>query len=102
MAVMQECPTCHKKQSNRNRRCGCGEDLVKAKRSERVNYWINYRLPSGKQRREPVGKKLSDAQASDGKRKAQKRENPKMLEIISDNKTTFFQLAEWYMILQSV
>ena len=102
MAVMQECPTCHKKQSNRNRRCGCGEDLVKAKRSERVNYWINYRLPSGKQRREPVGKKLSDAQAAEGKRKAQKRENPKVLEIISDNKTTFSQLAEWYMSLQSV
>ena len=102
MAVMQECPTCHKKQSNRRRLCSCGEDLVKAKRSERVNYWINFRLPNGKQRRELVGKKLSDAQAADGKRKAQKKENPKVLEIINDNKITFSQLAEWYMNLQSV
>ena len=102
MSVMQECPTYHKKQSNRNRICGCEEDLVKAKRSERVNYWINYRLPNGRQRREPVGKKLSDAQAADGKRKAQKKENPKVLEILSDNKTTFSKLAEWYLNLESV
>ena len=76
MAIYAECPSCRKKQSNRNKKCKCGEDLAKAKRSGRVNYWISYYLPNGKNRRELVGRKLSDAQAAEGKRKAQKKENP--------------------------
>ena len=35
-----------------------------------------------------VGTSIDEAKASDGKRKAQKKENPKILEIAADNKTT--------------
>jgi integrase len=102
MAIYAECPTCRKKQSNRNKKCKCGENLVKAKRSERVNYWISYYLPNGKNRRELISKKLSDAQAAEGKRKAQKYENPAVLEKVADNKTTFKQLTGWYTELENV
>jgi len=36
MAILGECPACHKKQSVKNKRCRCGEDLDKAKESKRV------------------------------------------------------------------
>jgi hypothetical protein len=86
MAILAECPRCHKKQGVKNRLCACGEDLVKAKRGQRVRYWVNYRLPNGKQRREFVGNDengnplgIEAARAADGKRKAQKIENPSIL-----------------------
>ncbi len=55
MAILAECPWCHKKQSIRNRMCSCGKDLMAAKRAKKVRYWVSYRLPGGKQRREPAG-----------------------------------------------
>ena len=74
MAILAKCPICRRKQSIRNKKCkGCGEDLDQAKKSGRVEYWINYLLPNGKQRREPVGTSIEDARAADGKRKAQKK-----------------------------
>jgi hypothetical protein len=102
MAILAECPICRKKQSIKNKQCKCGEDLSKAKRSKRVKYWINYLLPNGKQRREVVGCSIEVARAAEGKRKAQKKESPKVLEILSGNKMTFSQLADWYLDLQSV
>ena len=71
MAILAECPQCHKKQSVRNKVCGnkeCGKDLDKAKRANRkleyqdktytcgaVRYWIDYIVPgTGKAKREPV------------------------------------------------
>ena len=94
MAILGECPICRKKQRIKNKICKCGEDLVKAKRSKRVKYYITYRLSGGKQRMEVVGYSIEDARAAEGKRKAQKKENPKVLEILSDNKMTFSQLTE--------
>ena len=102
MAIFAECPSCHKKQSNRNKKCKCNEDLDKAKRSERVNYWISYYLPNGRNRRELIGRKLSDAQAAEGKRKAQKYENPAVLEKVTTAKITFTELASWYLNLSKV
>jgi predicted nucleic-acid-binding Zn-ribbon protein len=49
MAVLAECPRCRKRQYVRNKLCSCGEDLVKSKRSNKVKYWIAYRLPGGKE-----------------------------------------------------
>ena len=72
MAILAECPVCHKKQAVKNRICVCGADLVKAKRSRKVRYWVNYRLANGKQRREVVGYLIEEAKAAEGKRKAQK------------------------------
>ena len=55
MAILAECPICRNKQSVKNKLCKCGQDLDKSKRSQKVRYWISYRMPDGKQRRESVG-----------------------------------------------
>jgi integrase len=104
MAILAECPICHRKQSVKNRLCLCGNDLVKAKRSkEKVRYWIDYRIPGGKQVRriEGNGYDLTEAKAADGKAKAMKAEN-RILEIKPEAKMTFNELAEWYCNLEKV
>jgi integrase len=101
MAVLQECPICRRKQSLKRKKCLCGEDLDKAKRSKRVRYWISYRFPGGKQRRELVGNSISEARDADGKRKAEKREG-KLFEIKLDTKMTFQELSKWYLGLEKV
>ena len=88
MAILAECPICHRKQAAKNKLCSCGEDLVKAKRSKRVKYWISYRLPDGKQRRESVdaykdlnGYSIEDANKAHSKRIVQtNNDNPKSIE----------------------
>ena len=103
MAVLAECPICRKKQSLRNRLCVCGANLVKAKRSERVRYWISYRLPGGKQVRkiEGSGFSLKDTMAAEGKTKALKVEN-RILDIKPEAKMTFKELAKWFFKLEKV
>ena len=90
MSVLAECPICHKKQSLHNRLCSCGEDLVRAKRSERIRYWMSYRLPGGRQVRkvEGSGYSLKDAIAAEGKTRALKVEN-RILDIKPEAKMTF-------------
>lgn len=102
MSILVECPACHNKQSIKRRLCSCGEDLVKAKKAQRVCYWIDYRVPGGKQRREKIGYSVEEAKAAEGKRRAQKHENPRVLEKVPDEKTTFKELADWYLNLTSV
>lgn len=101
MAVLAECPTCHKKQAVKNRRCLCGENLVKAKKAKRVRFWINYRLPGGKQKREAVGTSVEKAKDAEGKRRSQKREN-RIFDIKPDSNITFNELAKWYLALEKV
>jgi integrase len=101
MAVLAECPVCHQKQSVRNRVCRCGEDLVKAKKLQHVRFWINIRLPGGKQKREAVGYSIEEAKDADGKRRSQKREN-RIFDIKLDSKMTFQELTEWYLGLESI
>lgn len=101
MAILAECPFCHKKQSVKNRLCGCGADLVKLKRSQKVKYWITYRLPGGKQRREAVGYSVEEARDAEGKRRSQKREN-RIFDIKPDTKMTFNELMEWFLGLEKV
>ena len=87
--------------------CSCGADLVKLKRNQKVKYWISYRLPGGKQKREPVrGKELSpysieDARKMHSKRVVQKAEN-RILDILPEAKMTFNELSEWYLSLSSI
>jgi len=102
MAILAECPVCHKKQATRNKVCSCGEDLVKAKRSQRVRYWIQYRMPNGKQRKESVGTSIEKAQVADKARTVQKRENKleDMLDIQADARETFSELTAWYLHLE--
>ena len=101
MSILAECPVCHLKQNASNRLCTCGEDLVKAKRSNRVRFWISYRLPGGKQKRESVGFSIKEAQDAEGKRRSQKREN-RIFDIKPDAKMTFNELTKWYLNLESV
>jgi integrase len=103
MAIMTECPYCHRKQAVKNRNCtSCKNDLVKAKRGGRVRYWIHYRTPTGKQRWEYAGMSIEEARAGEGKRKAQKVENPGILEKVPADRMTFNELAAWYLDLSQV
>ena len=107
MSILAQCPICRKKQSIKNKVCKCGENLDKAKRSRKVKYWVNYRLPDGKQRREPVKGEginpysIEDARKYDAKRKIQKAEN-RILDIKQDSTMTFNELTEWYLGLEKV
>jgi integrase len=101
MAVLAECPLCHKKQSAKNKTCSCGEGLDKAKRSKKVRYWIMYRVPGGKQRKEYVGYSVQEARDADGKRKGQKREG-RIWDMLPGVNTTFQELEDWYLGLRSV
>jgi integrase len=101
MAVLAECPFCHKKQATKNKKCKCGADLDAAKRSKKVNYWINYRLPGGKQKREFIGRSISEARDAEGKRRVQKREN-RIFDIKPDSRMTFNELSAWYLELEKV
>jgi integrase len=118
MSILQECPVCHRQQSLKNKKCvgkvtlknnagkvvgkeDCREDLNKARRSNRLRYWITYRLPNGKQRKEFAGNSIKEARESDGKRKVQKKEN-RILDILPESKMTFQELADWYTDLKTV
>jgi len=107
MAILAECPICRARQSVKNKVCKCGEDLDKAKGSKRVKYWIAYRLPGGKQRRESVkGENLNpysieDARKFHSKRVVQKAEN-RILDIKQDTKMTFNEITKWYLDLEKV
>ena len=101
MAILAECPICRTRQSVKKKACKCGEDLDKAKGSKRIVYWISYRLPSGKQKQEPVGDSIEEARAADGKKKSQKKEG-RLFDIKPDSKMTFKELSEWYLGLEKV
>jgi len=107
MAIMQECPVCHKKQKTSNKRCSCGEDLDKAKSSQRVRYWISYYTPKGKKRIEAVGKfedldpySITDAKDALSKRMVDRRERPEMFDTPPQGDMTFKQLADWFLPLE--
>ncbi len=101
MAIFQQCPICRLKQKNALKKCRkCGEDLVKAKRSQRVKYWIAYPIPGGKYKWQCIGTSLSQARDADGKIRAEKRENPFF--DVKNNRLTFQELTDWYLNLQKV
>ena len=95
------------KQSNKNKFCPrCGTDLDKAKRSDRVRYWIDYRYFNPKknkivQRREPVGTSISEARPAMGKRRSKKRET-RFSHMLTESKLTFDELSKWYLNLTTV
>jgi integrase len=102
MAVLAECPICHRKQSAKNKVCKCGEDLDKAKRSKKVEFWIDYRVPGGRQLRQHVGTSIEEARDADGKRRTQKREH-RIFDMLPEATMTFRELAEeWYLTLEEV
>lgn len=100
MAILAECPTCRRRQSLRNKICSCGENLDRAKKSKKIEYWITYRLPGGKQRFEKVGNSLELAKDAESKRRVQKREK-RFFEILPETNMTFRELTNWYLGLES-
>src|SRR5208337_3747590 len=77
--------------------------------AKKVRYLVTYRLPGGKQRREYVGNDpdgrplgIEEAKAAEGKRRAQKKENPSILEKVPAERMTFSELIDWYLNLKSV
>ena len=74
-------------------------DLVRVKRSKKIKFWINFRLPGGQQRREFVSYSIEKARDADGKRRSQKREN-KIFDMTPEADFTLNQLTEWYLPLE--
>src|SRR5512144_2942179 len=101
MAILQQCPICKRRQAVPRKVCKCGEKLDKAKRANRVRYWIDYGLPGGKTRREFVGYSIEKARDAEGKRRGQKREG-RIFDMLPDSKKTFAELAEWYLELDKI
>jgi integrase len=108
MAVMAECPICHKKQATKNKKCSCGMALDEAKKKKKVRYWINYRMPDGKQRRESVASfeglnpySIKDANDALSKRQVQKKEK-RIFDMLPESEMTFDELTEWYLALEKV
>jgi integrase len=108
MSVLQECPQCRLRQKTKNKRCKCGADLEKAKRSRKVRFWVAFRLPDGKQRQESLKNiadvdpySIEDARAVDGKRKVQRKERD-VFNMQPAASLSFDKLAEWYFGLESV
>jgi integrase len=97
MPVLAECPQCKTKQSIKNKLCSCGKNLDKAKGSGKVRYWIGYRTPTGKQRRELIGKSIEEARKCYAKRTVQKVEKPSILNRPVESNITFSELTEWYL-----
>ena len=111
MAILAECPICHRKQATKNKVCKCSENLDKAKKSKRVKYWIQYRLPDGRQKKESLAKfkdlneySIEDARKAEAQRTVQKTEG-RIVEMFTYKKEstwTFSQLAEWWFKQDSV
>jgi hypothetical protein len=80
--------------------------LVKLKKSNRVNYWIAYRLPGGKQRFEKMtgedAKSVEYARDVESKRRVQKREKRPIFEMFPQAQMTFQELTDWYLSLESI
>ena len=100
MSILAQCPQCHRKQSNKNKKCACGLNLDRAKKNKKVKFWITYRLPGGQQRRESVAAfedldpySIDDARDAMSKRRVQKRER-KLFEVMPDSNITFAELIE--------
>jgi integrase len=110
MAILAECPFCHRKQAVKNKKCtSCESDLDKPKRAGKVRFWIHFGGADKKQRWEFVGNHpngrplgIEEARAAEGKRKAQKVENPGILEKVPADKWTFTELADWYLKQKAV
>ena len=117
MAILAECPICHRAQKTENKKCKrCGEDLDKAKKAKRVRYWVDYRVPVGldaegkrkyKRKRELVkgedvkAYSIEDARAVEGNKRTLKKEK-RFFDMIPEAEVTFNELAEWYKGLEKV
>ena len=94
MAILAECPVCHRKQSSKNKLCACGMNMDRAKKSRKVRYWISYRLPNSKQKRESVDafKDLNGYSIEDARRAESKRVDRFGSNSINSNQVRIFKM----------
>jgi integrase len=110
MAILAECPRCHKKQSIQKKACPCGANLDGEKKSKKVRYHIVYRLPEGKQVWRSLASfkdvdptSIEDARAVEGKFRTSKKENRlEVFDIKPGVSMTFNDLTKWYLGLDAV
>ena len=108
MAIIAECPQCHNKQSVKKKKCKCGLDLDKAKKSKQVKYHLVYRV-NGKQKwrsvssfNGPNGKpfdaySFEDARDVEAQFRVSKIQgNLQIFDPIPETTWTFKQLVRWY------
>lgn len=99
---MVKCPKCNRKQKVQNKKCvnkDCRYDLVKAKKANRVEYWISLYI-DGKQYREKSGYSLPAAKAAETKRRKEVSEGD--VGDILHKQMTWLQLSEWFLNQKSV
>lgn len=110
MAILAECPVCHKKQSVTNKACRCGVKLDAEKKNKKVRYHIVYRLPEGKQVWRSLASfencdpcSLKDAREIESKYNVCKKENRlEVFERRPEATMTLKELSEWYLKLEKV
>ena len=104
MAILAECPVCHRQQKVSNKNCaGCGLSLDKFKRSGKVKYLVSIRDKDGKQIRKSVGRfknleatSIKDANKAEAAVKTQKEEKRPLFNLAPGADVTFEHLAKWY------
>lgn len=98
--ILAECPACHKKRSVKNKKCECGADLDKFKKSGKVKYWIRYQV-GNKRYMECIGVSIEEARDAYSQKRVKRREK-RLFDVKPEYKTTFKQLAQWYLALDRV
>lgn len=93
--IFLKCPICKAQNRAKSKKCKCGLNIDALKKTCSAVYYIEYRLPDGKKKREKVGNSYNEAVAAEGLRKVQKAEN-KILDINKDANVTFNALSEWF------
>ena len=106
MAIMIECPLCHRKQKSKNKKCcECQTSIDRHKQNGKVRYWITYRLDK-KQIWELIGYSADDAQAFEtdridrinkGTLKTKEDLKPKPPALKPQDTMTFKELSDWYI-----
>jgi len=110
MAILAECPRCHRKQSIRNKKCKkCDVDLDTQKEQKKVRYHVVGRI-DGKQRWWSLSSfenvdpfSLDDAKDVEAQLRVSKREGKlDVFEVRKETTITFKELATWYLGLVSI
>jgi hypothetical protein len=97
MGLLVECPECKKRNSQKAKNCKCG--FVLAKFTGKV-YWIDY-LVDGYRKRERIGPNKGAAEQR-YREVLSARTEGRYIQKNPDTKTTFRELAQWYLKLAEV
>lgn len=97
MAMLQECPKCHKRYSLKRKTCSCGFRF--AKTSGKI-YWIEYYV-DGRRKRERIGpnKQAAEQRLRDV---LNRRTEGRYIEKAKNIRVTFDDVAKWYCELPQV